>query len=54
MHAELDAEHGDEFRAYAGRAAQTPGALERIREATLVMSPIVRDMWNRHGHWKTA
>lgn len=54
MHAELDADHGEEFRAYAGRAAESPGALEKIREATLFMAPIIRDVWNGQGRWKDA
>jgi pyrroloquinoline quinone (PQQ) biosynthesis protein C len=52
MHAELDADHGEEFRAYAIKAADVPSGLDRIREATLAMSPIIRDIWNGCGLWK--
>jgi pyrroloquinoline quinone (PQQ) biosynthesis protein C len=54
MHAELDSEHGDEFKRYAIKAAQAPNGLERLREQTLQMSQIVRDVWNGFGLWKSA
>lgn len=54
MHAELDADHGDEFRGYAAKAAQAPNGLARLREQTLQISAIVRDVWNGFGVWKNA
>jgi pyrroloquinoline quinone (PQQ) biosynthesis protein C len=54
MHAMLDAEHGDEFKAHAAQAAQAPNGLPRLREQTLLMSEVVRDVWNGFGVWKNA
>jgi len=54
MHARLDAEHGEEFRKYAARAAEYPGGLERVREATLRMAPGVKHAWDGFGAWKSA
>jgi pyrroloquinoline quinone (PQQ) biosynthesis protein C len=54
MHAELDADHGDEFKGYAQKAAQAPNGLERLREQTLQMSEVVRDVWNGFGLWKDS
>lgn len=54
MHAELDADHGDEFKAYALKAARAPDGLERLRISTLAMSEIVRDVWDGFGLWKNA
>lgn len=54
MHAELDAEHGDEFKGYAVKAAKAPNGLERLRTQTLALSEIVRDVWNGFGLWKSV
>ena len=54
MHAELDADHGDEFKGCAIKAAQALNGLARLREQTLQMSQIVRDVWNGFGLWKHA
>jgi pyrroloquinoline quinone (PQQ) biosynthesis protein C len=52
MHATLDAEHGDEFRNYVGKAALAPDGLARLRDQTLSLSETVRDIWNGFGLWK--
>ena len=54
MHAALDADHGEEFKGYADKAAQAPHGLARLREQTLQMSEILRDVWNGFGIWKDA
>jgi pyrroloquinoline quinone (PQQ) biosynthesis protein C len=52
MHAALDAEHGDEFKGYVGKAALAPDGLARLRGQTLRLSETVRDIWNGFGLWK--
>ena len=54
MHAELDADHGEEFRAHAQKVARQPGGLETLRAKTLGLAPVVRDVWNGNGSWKSA
>jgi pyrroloquinoline quinone (PQQ) biosynthesis protein C len=54
MHAELDADHGEEFRKYAARAAEYPDGLDRVRDATLRMAPGVQLAWDGFGTWRTA
>jgi pyrroloquinoline quinone (PQQ) biosynthesis protein C len=54
MHAALDAEHGDEFKGYAVKAALAPDGLARLREQTLRLSVTVREIWNGYGLWKDA
>jgi len=54
MHAHLDADHGDEFRKYAARAAEYPDGLNRVRTATLDMAPLVQTAWDAFGTWKAA
>ena len=52
MHATLDAEHGDEFKGYAGKAASAPDGLARLRLQTLRLSETVKEIWNGFGLWK--
>lgn len=52
MHAELDAEHGDEFKEHAEKAALAPNGLERLREQTLFMSAGAKEVWNGFGLWR--
>lgn len=52
MHAALDADHGDEFKLHAEKAALTPGGLEKMRELTLFISAAVCNVWNGFGLWK--
>jgi pyrroloquinoline quinone (PQQ) biosynthesis protein C len=54
MHAHLDADHGEEFRKYAARAAEYPDGLNRVREATLRMASGVQLAWEGFGTWKAA
>ncbi len=51
MHAELDAEHGDEFKKHALKVADSPQGLERVREKTLAMAKITQNVWNGFGVW---
>ncbi len=51
MHAELDADHGDEFRKYAARAAEYPGGLDRVRSQTLSLCAATNLVWNGAGRW---
>jgi hypothetical protein len=52
MHAELDADHGEEFRRHACKVAEQPGGLERLREKTLAFAPIVKEIWTGNGVWR--
>jgi pyrroloquinoline-quinone synthase len=52
MHAELDADHGEEFRKHARKVAETPGGLEALREQTMSLALLVQDVWNGLGRWK--
>jgi pyrroloquinoline quinone (PQQ) biosynthesis protein C len=52
MHATLDAQHGDEFRKYVSRAAQSPRGLERVRARTLTLSEITKAVWDGFGRWR--
>ena len=54
MHAELDADHGDEFRKHAHKVAESPGGLDALREKSLVMAEMVKHVWNGLGRWKDA
>ena len=54
MHAALDAEHGDEFKQHAARAAEASRGLERLREHTLAMSAGVKAVWDGFGVWRRA
>lgn len=54
MHAELDADHGEEFRKYLERIIDDPEQLARVRTETLAMSAFVRDVWDGFGAWKAA
>ena len=54
MHAELDADHGEEFRRHALKVAAQPGGLEKLREKTLAFAPLVRNIWNGYGTWKAV
>jgi len=54
MHAELEADHGEEFRKYAARAAEYEDGLDRVRTATLQMAPAVQTVWDGFGTWKEA
>ena len=51
MHAELDADHGDEFKKHALKVANDPAGLDRLREKTLAMSRGVQSVWNGFGVW---
>ena len=53
MHAELDADHGDEFRKHARKVADQPGGLDAVREKTLVMAELTKNVWNGLGSWKS-
>jgi len=53
MHAELDADHGAEFRRHARKVAEQPGGLERLREKTLAIAPVAKNIRNCNGSWKT-
>jgi len=46
MHAELDADHGDEFRKHALEVAESPGGLSALREKSLAMAEMVKNVWN--------
>lgn len=52
MHAELDADHGDEFRRHALKVADTPNGLERVRERTFQLSSVVKQSWDGFGSWR--
>jgi len=52
MHAALDADHGDEFKRHATRAADAPRGLERLREQTLELSAAVKTVWDGFGAWR--
>lgn len=52
MHAELDADHGDEFRKHARKVAAQPGGLERLHEQTRSLSEAVKSVWNGFGTWE--
>lgn len=52
MHAELDAEHGEEFRRHARKVAAQPGGLEILRERTIAFAQVVKNIWNGSGSWK--
>jgi pyrroloquinoline-quinone synthase len=52
MHAEFDADHGEEFRAHALKVAARPGGLEALRAKTLAFAPLIRNIWNGYGTWK--
>lgn len=54
MHATLDADHGEEFKRHAEKAAETPGGLEKMRQLTLSMSEAVCNVWNGFGLWKNV
>jgi pyrroloquinoline quinone (PQQ) biosynthesis protein C len=54
MHAALDADHGEEFRKYAARAAEYDDGLDRVRTATLQLAPAVKTVWDGFGTWKAA
>lgn len=54
MHAELDADHGDEFRKHARKVADQPGGLERLAAQTRSLSEAVKSVWNGFGTWETA
>lgn len=53
MHAELDAEHGEEFVEHVAKAAEAPDGLARVREQTLNLSAVAREVWNGFGIWAT-
>jgi pyrroloquinoline quinone (PQQ) biosynthesis protein C len=52
MHAALDAGHGDEFRKHARKVAETPHGLERLRDRTLQLSGVVKQVWDGYGKWR--
>jgi pyrroloquinoline quinone (PQQ) biosynthesis protein C len=52
MHATLDADHGEEFRKYAARAAEHRDGLERVRRATLDMCAATKSVWDGGGSWQ--
>jgi pyrroloquinoline quinone (PQQ) biosynthesis protein C len=52
MHAELDAEHGEEFHKYAARVAEQPGGLERLREKTRAFAQVAKNVRNGFGVWQ--
>ncbi|OBH62487.1 iron-containing redox enzyme family protein [Mycobacterium sp. E2479] len=54
MHAALDADHGEEFSQYAAKAAASPSGLERLREQTLALSDVVRQVWDGFGRWRES
>ncbi len=54
MHAELDADHGDEFKKHALKVADVPGGLERLREKTLGLAKVTQSVWNGFGVWAKA
>jgi pyrroloquinoline quinone (PQQ) biosynthesis protein C len=54
MHAELDADHGEEFRGHAQKVAGQPGGLEALRARTLAFAPLIKNIWNGYGTWKSA
>jgi pyrroloquinoline quinone (PQQ) biosynthesis protein C len=54
MHAALDADHGEEFKRHAARAASAPRGLERLREQTLALSAGVQTVWDGFGAWQRA
>jgi pyrroloquinoline-quinone synthase len=52
MHATLDAEHGREFQKYVTRAADHESGFGRVRDATLEMSAVTKEVWNGFGAWR--
>ena len=54
MHAELDADHGDEFRKHAHKVAESPGGLNALREKSLALAEMVKNVWNGLGRWQDA
>ncbi len=52
MHAELDAGHGEEFRKHARKVADLPNGLEQVREKTLALAAITKNVWDGFGVWK--
>jgi pyrroloquinoline quinone (PQQ) biosynthesis protein C len=52
MHAMLDAEHGDEFRKHARKAAEQPDGLEKLKAQTRSLSQAVKSVWNGFGTWE--
>ena len=54
MHAELDADHGDEFRKHARKVADQPGGLEKLKDQTRGLSEAVKLVWNGFGAWESA
>jgi pyrroloquinoline-quinone synthase len=52
MHAELDADHGEEFQSHVAKAATAPRGLERVHDQTLAMSDSVRKVWDGFGVWR--
>jgi len=52
IHAALDADHGEEFRKYVGRAARSPGGLARLRAKTLALAEVTKQIWDGFGRWR--
>lgn len=52
MHAELDAAHREEFKKHARKLADRPEALEQVREKTLALAAITKNLWNGFGVWR--
>ncbi len=52
MHAEFDVGHGEEFRSHALKVGRQPGGLDTLREKTLALAAVVKNIWDGYGTWK--